>query len=172
MQCPDCNALDARMERYEQQVGEVQGDAWTVAELVRTDLDKQACPDHFMRVAVESVVKHLAARQPGVQMPVQQSYSPAVVPYRRAHALLGDAYNAGTQGVGFGDQAEALFDAMMATPTAQGIDLGQFMDFIGFAIMQALSLPETDPRRDYIRKGDELLTMIGQRDAAPGVSHG
>lgn len=26
MQCPDCNALDAHMERYEQQVGEVQGD--------------------------------------------------------------------------------------------------------------------------------------------------
>jgi len=25
MQCPDCNALDAHMERYEQQVGEVQG---------------------------------------------------------------------------------------------------------------------------------------------------
>ncbi|WP_188240681.1 hypothetical protein [Stenotrophomonas maltophilia] len=41
-----------------------QGDAWDIAELVRTDLDRQSCPDAYMRIAMESVVKHLAARQP------------------------------------------------------------------------------------------------------------
>ncbi len=43
-----------------------QGDAWDIAELVRTDLDRQSCPDAYMRIAMESVVKHLAARQPVV----------------------------------------------------------------------------------------------------------
>jgi hypothetical protein len=58
------------------------------------------------------------------------------------------------------DEAFRIQQAALASPPAQGIDLGQFMDFIGFAIMQALALPETDPRRDYIRKGDELLALI------------
>lgn len=30
--------------------------SWTLAEKVRTDLDKIACPDAFMRVAMESIV--------------------------------------------------------------------------------------------------------------------
>lgn len=38
--------------------------AWNIAELVRVDLDRQSCPDAYMRIAMESVVKHLAARQP------------------------------------------------------------------------------------------------------------
>lgn len=64
--------------------------------------------------------------------------APAVVPYQVAHRLLGDAYQAGTEGVGFCDQAEELFVAMTsqgsrdsmavvyAAPPAQGVDLGQF----------------------------------------------
>lgn len=69
--------LSALAATGKQQVGELHGDAWTIAELVRTDLDRQTCPDHYMRVAVESVVKHveawqasLAARQPGAQEPI------------------------------------------------------------------------------------------------------
>ncbi|MGH8037159.1 MAG: hypothetical protein ACREPD_05410 [Stenotrophomonas sp.] len=53
-----------------QQVGEVQGaklsqmDPWSIAEMVRTDLDRQSCPDAYMRIAMESVVKHLTTIQP------------------------------------------------------------------------------------------------------------
>ena len=32
--------------------------AWTLADRVRQDLDRQSCPDAFMRIAVESIVKH------------------------------------------------------------------------------------------------------------------
>jgi hypothetical protein len=32
--------------------------AWTLADKVRQDLDRQSCPDAFMRIAVESIVKH------------------------------------------------------------------------------------------------------------------
>ena len=32
--------------------------AWTLADKVRQDLDQQSCPDAFMRIAVESIVKH------------------------------------------------------------------------------------------------------------------
>ncbi len=32
--------------------------AWELAEKVRRDLDRQSCPDAFMRIAVESIVKH------------------------------------------------------------------------------------------------------------------
>ncbi|UQA72829.1 hypothetical protein K1516_16830 [Stenotrophomonas maltophilia] len=41
--------------------------AWNIAELVRADLDRQSCPDAYMRIAMESVVKHVAARQPSKQ---------------------------------------------------------------------------------------------------------
>jgi hypothetical protein len=34
-------------------------DAWGIASHVRAELDKQSCPDHWMRVAVDTVVKHL-----------------------------------------------------------------------------------------------------------------
>ncbi|WP_057917045.1 hypothetical protein [Lysobacter antibioticus] len=37
-------------------------DAWALAEKVRTDLDRLACPDAFLRVAVESIVSNYAAR--------------------------------------------------------------------------------------------------------------
>lgn len=43
-------------------------DGWDIAEKVRADLDRQSCPDAYMRIAVESVVKHLgtyrAAEEP------------------------------------------------------------------------------------------------------------
>lgn len=38
--------------------------AWEIADLVRSDLDRQSCPDAYMRIAVESVVKHLKGNHP------------------------------------------------------------------------------------------------------------
>jgi hypothetical protein len=32
--------------------------AWDLADKVRQDLDRKSCPDAFMRIAVESIVKH------------------------------------------------------------------------------------------------------------------
>lgn len=44
-------------------------------------------------------------------------------------------------------------------------DLIKFKDLIGFAMWQALCLPETDPRRDFIRQGNELISMIDGNSA-------
>ncbi len=44
--------------------------------------------------------------------------------------------------------------------TAQAVDLGQFRDLIGFAALAAINLPETDPRRDFIRQANEFAKLI------------
>lgn len=64
-----------------------------------------------------------------------------------------------------------MSDEMLRTPAAPGIDLEQFKDLIGFAAWNAINLPETDPRRDFIRQASELLALIdtspkGGSDAA------
>lgn len=46
-------------------------------------------------------------------------------------------------------------------------DLSRFKDLIGFAAYQASNLPETDPRRDFIRQANELIQII---EARKGVS--
>lgn len=44
------------------ELAEQQGvDGWDIAMKVRADLDRQSCPDAYMCIAVESVMKHLAA---------------------------------------------------------------------------------------------------------------
>ncbi len=63
------------------------------------------------------------------------------------------------------DDIRALIEKpTMSTPAAPGIDLAQFKDLIGFAAWSAINLPETDPRRDFIRQASELLALI---DASP-----
>lgn len=100
-----------------------QGDAWDIAELVRTDLDRQSCPDAYMRIAMESVVKHLAARQP-----VGQIDEAAVL--RRAAAVLymweDDPNLTGYMG-DFNDACGILeLLAQHAAPPAQAVDMADF----------------------------------------------
>ncbi|HIE5512995.1 TPA: hypothetical protein ACXNQL_002235 [Stenotrophomonas maltophilia] len=52
-------------------------------------------------------------------------------------------------------------------PPAQAVDLGQFRGLIGFATYHAINLPETDPRRDFIRQANEFLALI-DGDASAG----
>jgi len=51
-------------------------------------------------------------------------------------------------------------------PPAQEVDLGQFKDLIGFAAYHAINLPETDPRRDFIRQAGDLVQLIDSQAAA------
>lgn len=39
-------------------------------------------------------------------------------------------------------------------------ELLQFRDLIGFAALAAINLPETDPRRDFIRQAGEFVRLI------------
>lgn len=55
---------------------------------------------------------------------------------------------------------QALLDHHAKLLKAPAIDLGQFRNLVGFACLQAVNLPETDPRRDYIRQCGELRALI------------
>lgn len=160
-----------------QQVGEVQGDAWTIAELVRTDLDRQTCPDHYMRVAVESVVKHveewqasLAARQPVVPTPQQISdylhgldeIKRAVVERESTAARQPGAQEPVAFIEHFADQLSRIEmtarglglgvgkHAVYAAPPAQGIDLGQFRPVLEHRRDDILNaVPAFRPDGDY-----------------------
>lgn len=54
------------------------------------------------------------------------------------------------------------------THPAQAVDLGQFRDLIGFAALAAINLPETDPRRDFIRQANEFAKLIDSQAVGNG----
>ncbi|HGM5043033.1 TPA: hypothetical protein ACKPZV_000189 [Stenotrophomonas maltophilia] len=58
--------------------------------------------------------KTLADVQPGGKVRL------ATVPFDRAHDLLGDAYNAGTHGIGYSQQAMELHDAIIPAQPSPG----------------------------------------------------
>lgn len=60
-----------------------------------------------------STDKTLADVQPGGRVRL------ATVPYDRARDLIGDAYNAGTHGIGYSQQAMELHDAIIPAQPAQ-----------------------------------------------------
>ncbi len=45
-------------------------------------------------------------------------------------------------------------------------DLSIFKDLIGFAAYQAIGLPETDPRRDFIRQASDLIAIMERKQIA------
>lgn len=54
-------------------------------------------------------------------------------------------------------------NAMRAAGQYKSPDLGeirQFRALIEFALWQALTLPETDPRRDFIRQGNQFMALV------------
>ncbi len=109
--------------------------AWNIAELVRVDLDRQSCPDAYMRIAMESVVKHLAARQP-VGDPVAW-----MIERLRGKGYGRDKYVV-MKGQASSDPDSHLFwadqqarDNHRVTPLyaspAQAVDVGQFRELAG-----------------------------------------
>ena len=50
--------------------------AWALAEKVRSDLDRQSCPDVYMRIAMESIVRHFPTKaQASGQAPAKRPYN-------------------------------------------------------------------------------------------------
>lgn len=76
----------------------------------------------------------------------------------RLRAELADAHAAIESRAGWEWKKEA--DRLRAEAAAQAVDLGQFRDLIGFAALAATNLPETDPRRDFIRQANEFVKLI------------
>ena len=116
--------------------------------------------------------RRVAARQPVGQEPVGMVVA---YPERGGHTAwaftpsnAGWAHLENVPSTG-GQFADQRFDVYAATP-AQGIDLGQFRDLIGFAVLNAIYLPESDPRRDFIRQANELLALIDSRPTLANVT--
>ncbi len=49
-------------------------------------------------------------------------------------------------------------------------DLSIFKDLIGFAAYQAIGLPETDPRRDFIRQASDLIAIMERKQIAASAA--
>ncbi|TFZ45653.1 hypothetical protein E5C33_09260 [Stenotrophomonas maltophilia] len=121
--------------------------AWNIAELVRVDLDRQSCPDAYMRIAMESVVKHLAARQP---------VGEPVTPWR--------------------DHSAAVDSKALATATEialmWGKDRSQFVSRIQAAVIDAmqwmngglLEKPAQAVDLDELRRAVCVVNVVGQID--------
>lgn len=129
-----------------------QGDAWDIAELVRTDLDRQSCPDAYMRIAMESVVNHLTARQP-VGEPVFRERSTHKV-YRGSCGNLPCHCWADTDHIA-GDEVKRY-----ATPPAQAVDLGQFRALAEFGEEFAFSAEKQPQSRVVYAQARRLQALI------------
>lgn len=63
----------------------------------------------------------------------------------------------------------ATYDALVSALAArQPVDLRKFRDLIGFAALAAINLPETDPRRDFIRQANEFAKLIDSQVSGNG----
>lgn len=124
--------------------------AWNIAELVRVDLDRQSCPDAYMRIAMESVVKHLAARQP-VGEPVAECLTGGGI----GRLAAGRGMRPGTK----------LYTAPPAQQPAQGVGLAQLPHGIRF-----IEIPRRnnlDPINVFVQdydpgRGRIVVTCYGQ----------
>ncbi|MGE8235092.1 MAG: hypothetical protein ACN6PQ_02350 [Stenotrophomonas indicatrix] len=96
----------------------------------------------------------------------------ATVPYDRARELIGDAYNAGTHGIGYSQQAMELHDAVITaqpSPTiaspAQAVDLANLPH--GIRLIEIPCRNHLDPINVFVQdyelgRGRIVVTCYGQ----------
>jgi hypothetical protein len=65
-----CDQLEPMLREAIAELESQEPVAWDLADKVRQDLDRQSCPDAFMRIAVESIVKHHPPQPAPAQEPV------------------------------------------------------------------------------------------------------
>lgn len=136
-----------------QQVGEVQGERRSPAEIaailraMASNYSSGHCWDHLDSKVCIQAADALAARQPLDQEPVAEV----------VQNCAGQVTMVFAEGKTVIDHVGAK---LYAAPPAQAVDLAQYRDLIGFALYQAAQLPETDPRRDFIRQANDLVALI------------
>lgn len=149
--------------------GELNG--WAIAEKVRTDLDRQSCPDAYMRIAVESVVKHLAAtgkQQVGEVHADAQSHIEALEAATHWSSTSRRFKAALLAGI------EAL--APRQPVGAQGVDLGQFREAV--ELLEWVNGGHNNPEwptgdAEKHAAARKLLSLIdSQRCVTPGEGNG
>ncbi|OWQ56614.1 hypothetical protein [Stenotrophomonas maltophilia] len=122
--------------------------AWNIAELVRVDLDRQSCPDAYMRIAMESVVKHLAARQPVGELVFRE---------RPTHNAYRGSFSGPCRCWADADHAVGNEVMRYAAPPAQVVDLAP--DHRGMRVSYSGLLNQV---RGGLNSNPELAEMVRQ----------
>jgi len=126
----------------------------------------------FVRpMALRSEPDALAARQPGVQVPVADWSKRGGKPTDWRNELLTLAEHHDPIPA-FARSAMRVIARSMPAPPAQGIDLGQFNALAALANAVVHHGDESPMKNGVFGEAERLLALIGQRDAAPGVGNG
>jgi hypothetical protein len=136
------------------QVGEVQGDALSLADHITDHLCHHEYDIGGRSELLACVIEALAARQPGAQEPVAECLTGANI----MRLPAGRGLPPGTK--------------LYAAPPAQGIDLGQLWEPIKEAVHVALSVhvaAMSQKKREQVAVYVARQLRAGHRDAAPGV---
>lgn len=150
----------------EQQVGEVQGPS-SLVDRLREHADLYSPGE--LRSTLTEAAKALAAR-PTVESAekLDRALGETIDQRDRYHDAADDlaGHIARITRVEIGEHSSdncPWENAMRAAAAYKSPNLGeirQFRAFMEFALWQALNLPETDPRRDFIRQGNHLMALI------------
>lgn len=155
------------------QVGEAQGDAGEHIKALEAATHWSSTSRPF-KAALLAGIAALAARQPVATMSAEASQvARGMVAHCIEHRLcmgMDEGFSSFDPDVEHHFVRELRGFADGDGPPAQGVDLGQFRDLIGFAVLHAIYLPESDPRRDFIRQANELLALIDSRPTLANVT--
>ncbi|WP_312237354.1 hypothetical protein [Stenotrophomonas sp.] len=147
MQCPDCNALDAHMERYEQQVGEVQGIALAALEASMPYLETlHSIVGGEARASVWRCIERgraaLAARQP-----VGQTFQAGVSEWM-GKCFLPSLYSNMTE------RGDRLLEEVLELLQAHGYDQGRVATLVDYVFGR----PAGEPAQEV---GGVMVTLAG-----------
>lgn len=143
-----------------------------IAEFFATELRRHDFTDYIStRLAADfacALAQHLAARQPGAQVPrawlIHWSHIPLESTEVTTSASRVDAVNALTD--------PPRIEPLYAAPPAQGIDLGQLWEQAYAAMLDQRKRNKHDCFVLCCLKDDVQKLIDDQRDAAPGVGNG
>lgn len=167
----------SELKEKAKQVGEVQGDALSLADHITDHLCHHEYDIGGRSELLACVTEALAARQPGAQVPYGWLISghaggPMFCPASHRHVMEANATD-------LSKEIGITIVEVYATPPAQGIDLGQQEDAARWRWVReqngvSVSVEEADDDGDMAfvsgHTPEELDAAIdGQRDAAPGV---
>lgn len=153
------------------QVGEVQGDARSLAEHITDHLCHHEYDIGGRSELLACVTEALAARQPGAQKPVglTGAFLSDVV---TAAGLVSTGGQSKALASRISDEAYRLLPLVSAAPPAQGVDLGQFLPHTTPVIDKLQDVMATHGFAVPVRViSDAFRTALNeQRDAAQGVA--
>ncbi|MDZ5841735.1 hypothetical protein U4I66_07775 [Stenotrophomonas maltophilia] len=122
----------------------------TMADGAEQRLDAQIAEALFgqpgmSKMDVANLVRELRGDGPALLVPRKAGQN-AMVPHARALELVGDAYNAGTHGIGYSQQAMELHDSIISDQPSPGGQGSVRASFKEWAVSEGLSIEHDDGR--------------------------